>query len=427
MNKTYFASLCAIASMLFSSSLYAKNPSVDYLQKNYGISQQDAETRIDLQGKIIELSESLNKQNDPNYADMYIQHEPVYKIVVLFADNKDRLEFIKSLDPKLQRWVQVKQAKRSRDTYNKELDNINNNLKNTKILYEAKYDLESQKYLVNVETQQDLMTVKKVLQDMGLQGDFTVKISKIPKKETVVGANQGDRIYAGEPTWITSSLASAKSNTEGYCTLGYGITYNDGGTTKKGVVTAGHCGSPLYVNIDGRVVTLSNPIVQKQHRYDPDDGSGDLLADKYDYEIFDVTGLNIDNQVKYKDLNGIPEFPSSGILKLTAITGYLNQKVGMVACKSGVTTGITCGTITSGNATRDGASGWIQVGNTKQSNISLAGDSGGAWFLYPGTSSNITGLGIHVAGSDNPDVATYMPIDYIDDHVTSVNTIKNSS
>ena len=112
------------SAILAGTTAYATNPSVDYLQKQYGISQSDAEKRIDLQGEIIELSEKLNQSNDPNYADMYIQHEPVYKIVLLFADNKERLEFIRSLDPKLQRWVQVKQAKRSRDTYNEELEKI---------------------------------------------------------------------------------------------------------------------------------------------------------------------------------------------------------------------------------------------------------------------------------------------------------------
>ncbi len=32
---------------------------------------------------------------------MYIQHQPVYTIIVLFADNSDQKDFLKSLDPKM--------------------------------------------------------------------------------------------------------------------------------------------------------------------------------------------------------------------------------------------------------------------------------------------------------------------------------------
>ena len=152
-----------------------------------------------------------------------------------------------------------------------------------------------------------------------------------------------------------------------------------------------------------------------------------VRGDKYDYQIWDVTGLTVDNTIVYKDINGIPEFPASGTFHMTAITTFLNQKAGMIVCKSGNTTGITCGEITNGNLTYDGVAGWIQVSKTQQSVISQPGDSGGPWFLYPGTSSTITGVGIHTAGdsvSGPTGIAVYMPIDYIDDHITSVSTIK---
>ena len=182
----------------------------------------------------------------------------------------------------------------------------------------------------------------------------------------------------------------------------------------------------MLVKFNDHNVLLSGPIVEKQRRSDPN-GGGDNISVKYDYQIWDGTGLNLDNQIAFKDLNGIPEFPATGIFRLTAITTFLNQKKGMIVCKSGQTTGITCGEITNGNASHDGVAGWIQVANSNQANISAGGDSGGAWFLYPGSSTNVTGVGVHTAGnsSTNPeDYAIYMPIDYIDDHISSVNTLK---
>ena len=181
----------------------------------------------------------------------------------------------------------------------------------------------------------------------------------------------------------------------------------------------------MYVDFGGRFVTLSGPVINKPHRDAPPSGN-DGISDKYDYQIWDTTGLTVGNTIAYKDINGIPEFPATGTFRMTAIVTFLNQKAGMIVCKSGHTTGITCGEIVNGNATRDGVSGWIQVSKTQQADISAGGDSGGPWFLYPGTSSTITGVGIHTAGDGTgfSSIAIYMPIDYIDDHITSVSTIK---
>ncbi len=99
----------------------------------------------------------------------------------------------------------------------------------------------------------------------------------------------------------------------------------------------------------------------------------------------------------------------------------------MVVCKSGANSGITCGTISNGNLTWDGAPGWIEVNRTNQRVISVGGDSGSGWFLYPGTSTTITGVGVHTAGNAVPGttgIAIYMPIDYIDDANSTINTIK---
>lgn len=168
-------------------------------------------------------------------------------------------------------------------------------------------------------------------------------------------------------------------------------------------------------------MTLSGPDAERPHK------AQDGLSDKYDFQIFDATGITVDNRIRFADKNNIPEFPATGELRLTGISSFLNQKSGMVVCKSGANTGITCGEITNGNLTFDGVPGWIEVSKTRQTVISVGGDSGGPWFLYPGTSTTITGVGIHTAGNAVPGstgIAVYMPIDYIDDQNSSINTIK---
>lgn len=408
-----------IGSVYITNAFAVPNPSVSFLQKQYGITAIDAKKRIDLQKDIIELSEKLNNLNDPDYADMYIQHDPVYKIIVLFSDNKDRFNFLKSLDPKLQSVVQIRQAKKSRKVYTTELDLINERINSLNFPFSSLYSLEKEKFIITVENKRNLDLVKNVLPKQ-FNGETILNIGNIPKIEAApTGVQAGDRLYGGTPVWTHANA------TGGWCTLGYAVSYISGGVTKKGVVTAGHCDNAMFANVNGHDVLLSGPIVDKRHK-DTTKG-GDGISDKYDYQIWDGTGLALDNQVKYKDINGIPEFPANGIFRLTSVTTFVNQKAGMIVCKSGHTTGITCGEITNGNASHDGVAGWIQVGKSNQANISAGGDSGGPWFLYPGSSSTISGVGIHTAGNAATvatDFAIYMPIDYIDDHISSVNTIK---
>lgn len=405
-----------LMSGLFATCTYA-NPSISSVEKKYKLSKSEAKKRIDLQEKVIALSEKLNQMNDPNYADMYIQHVPVYKIIVMFSDNKDRFDFLKSLDPEIRQFVQVKQVKKSRNETNKKLDEINQLLTTSNIPFSSVYDLEKQKFLVTVENNSNLQTLQRLFASkknlLSSSDEITFNIGNIPKIQAApTGVQPGDRLYGGNPVWTLA-------NANGFrCTLGYAVSYISGGVSKKGILTAGHCDNAYFANMGNHDVLLYSPIIEKPHQ------AQDGIADKYDYQIWETTGLVVDNKIQYKDLNGIPEFPSSGILNLTSITTFLNQKKGMFVCKSGAVTGITCGEILNGNATHDGVAGWIQVGNSSQANISTGGDSGGPWFIYPGSSSNISGVGIHTAGSDNPDIAIYMPIDYIDDHISSVNTIK---
>lgn len=136
--------------------------------------------RIELQNDVIALSEKLNQANDSDYADMYIQHQPVYKIIVLFADNSDRKDFLKSLDPKMQRWVQIKQAKKSRSIYSQELDDINMALNRLNLIYTSVYDLESQNFLITVENKSDINLVKQSL-PKARNGEVTIKVGNIPK------------------------------------------------------------------------------------------------------------------------------------------------------------------------------------------------------------------------------------------------------
>lgn len=390
------------------------NPAVVHLMEAYGLDRTEAQMRMDLQPRVMELSDRLNKERDPAYADMYIKHAPKYKIVVSFADTKDRTLLLESLDPKIRRHVELRTARRSKAVTTKRLEQLNAVLRELAIPFTSGYNLATETFTVTVGDPSDVEQVKSVL-PRNRRRDTAVEVGILPTTEALpVGAQPGDRLYGGNPVF------EIPGDPNYYCTLGYAVSYISGGVSKRGILTAGHCSDTMYVNFGGRYVTLSGPVINRPGQ--DEDG----LSDKYDYQIWDVTGLTVDNTIAYKDINAIPEFPATGTFRMTAISTFLNQKAGMIVCKSGHSTGITCGEIVNGNKTWDGVAGWIEVSRTQQADISAPGDSGGPWFYYPGSSSTITGVGIHTAGGGTgySSTAIYMPIDYIDDHITSVNTIK---
>jgi hypothetical protein len=411
MKKEYILTTMAFFALTNGAQaqeVIGRNPSVSLLMSENGLSQQEAQIRIDLQDQIIAMSDKLNTQNDPAYADIYIQHEPVYKIIVSFSDKKDRKAFLDQLDPKIRRYVQLKNVAKSRGDVNRDLESIAAALKDSGIGYTGGYDLPTSKFEITVESDADRQRVVGLL-PANLKNDIQISIGPLPKTQAApYGVKTGDTVTGG------TKIYTEANNTSGWCTLGYSVTY--GSPAKRGILTSAHCPTPMYFAVNGAWVTLHTPIVEQQ-------------TGKYDYQIWETTGLASNNKIFYRNINSIPEFPASGSLSMTTITTFLNQKAGMVVCKSGATTGITCGKIIDGNALYNGATGWIKVSHTQQIDLSDPGDSGGPWFLYPGTSTTISGVGVHTAGSKGSGTGPagysyYMPIDYIDDHMSSVSTVK---
>jgi hypothetical protein len=142
------------------------NPAVSHLMKAYNLDLAEAQRRIDRQAEILKLSERLNTENDAAYADMYIKHEPNYKIVVMFADNKDRQSFWESLSPKIRPYVKLKTAKRSRAIGAKRFEELNAPLRRLSVPFASKYDLETERFVVTVELPEDVEQVRPSCQQL---------------------------------------------------------------------------------------------------------------------------------------------------------------------------------------------------------------------------------------------------------------------
>lgn len=410
------------SSVLAQSAEQLRNPSVSYLMQSNGLSQQEAQLRIDLQDDVIAMSERLNTENDPNYAGIHIQHEPVFKIIVRFADKSDRKSFLSQLDPKIRRFVQLKNVPKSKQNTDSDLNQIAAAAASANISFIGGLNLETERYSIIVLDQTAVDSFRRVLPAQ-FKNDVDITIGLVPKIQAVpTGVQTGDSLRGGQTVYKDTAAGLE-------CSWSYAVSYLSGTVTKKGILTAGHCAETLYHKIGARYVTLSGPVIERNTRQ----AAAGTSAGKYDYQIMDTTGIATSYTIEYQDKNGIPEFPATGTLNVVRVTAFNNQLAGMVVCKSGAVTGVTCGKIVDGNALWKDPSavgiattGWIKVSHTNQFDISSGGDSGAAWFLYPGTATDINAVGIHTAGDGvGPNsIAIYMPIDYIDDHITSVNTLK---
>lgn len=142
---------------------------------------------------------------------------------------------------------------------------------------------------------------------------------------------------------------------------------------------------------------------------------------KYEYQLHETTGYTQGPYVYFNNTQNRPGYAASGYFKVIGQMGYYDQKAGMVLCKSGWRTGLSCGTITNGAYTYNGAKGWILIQNAQEPQIADAGDSGGAVFRPPDAAGNIIATG-SVTAADHGCIGTTcrgveMPIDYIDDHM----------
>lgn len=395
-----------------------RNPAAHHLMQTYGISEAEATNRIRLQQDILALSQRLEQEGDPAFTDLWIEHQPVYKIVIGFADAKERTALLQSIDPKLRRYVQIRQMPKSRRQIQADLDALTAAINKAGIPYTGGYDMPNGRFVIVTESPADAQRVRELIPP-ALRGDVQVIQGKVPRNSAGPSYVQpGNYLEAGWIVYNNDGLAN--------CTFGYRVTF--GSPLRDGIITAGHCRSGGIWSWDGNWIYYDtvNPVAY---------GYGGL----YDFIVVDATGLeprgSLAYGVYYEDKNSIPEFPSSGYFHTIGTLSLSSQKIGYIMCKSGMTTGITCGEIVSNNAIRNGVYGWVSVSNTKQSDLSAGGDSGGPWFMYPGASTDIYATGIHsgdavsktCVGAGWTCTAQYMPIERIDDvasGMTGNNTIR---
>jgi hypothetical protein len=328
--------------------------------ETYGVTLEEAVRRFDLQTKVGELDAALTENETETFAGLWIEHRPTFRVVARFTQGGK--ETVRHYVPaELQGLVDVRGARATLAQLEAEVEAAGSVTRGVGVHADADVNLARNRAEVYV-TSRGALDAALQRNRVGLPVDVVVE-------ETAELAVLDANIYAG--------LALTT------CTSGYSVRHNDGRT---GITTAAHCG-----NTQRRSGTLLP-------------WQGSRYGGSYDVQWHTTPGFTDRPWAR----DGLSDSTTPGYRIITSRTSRLNQPVGGAVCKFGMTTGRTCGSISSrsynpglvpsSNAT------WVRVegGST---NLSSGGDSGGPWYF--GGSA----YGIHHCGIGND--ACYMAVNFI--------------
>lgn len=374
-----------------------------HLMVRYGINASAAAERMQLQDDVTALAQRLGAEYPDDFGGVWIEHEPTYRIVVAFKGAEERTAIRDTIDPRMRRFVQIKNTRTSTREREAISDRIIAALSAAGIHYASYYEHKTDDMVIEVGSDAVVGKVRQAL-PQDLQNSVKIVRGNVPARIQATGTVGGEGLWGG--WWISRQQAD---NTHS-CSFAFPAKDNTGAL---GILTAAHCDNSGYIKYTSpslHYVTLGAPKVEwnaPNTKYDyqfhliaPLTTSPYVFFENGNYKIrarniFSSTPDYINDSPK----NIIAGYAASGYFKVTGTYGYYSQTVGDVLCKSGHSTGLTCGEVTHGYYTYNNAKGWIETGNSTQFIYATWGDSGGAVFTSPTSAGNIMASGIVTAAT----------------------------
>ncbi len=339
----------------------------------YDVELEEAVLRLELQPVIGKLQEKLARRERATFAGLFIQHEPSYLIVVQFTEGGGA-----SLEKLLQRdefyelyaYVEVRPAALSLEALAAVQADAHRTARARRVPIESS---------INVpENRVDLFTTEPNFLAAALEAVDAVRLKSkaAPLLDNVTIVNV-ERL-SGPSRYVNAGRPLST------CTSGFAVQ-NAGGT--RGVLTSGHCGSSQAFN-------------QRNLPF-----QSELFTGSYDVQWHTAPDLHVVNRT----WDGLFDTTTPYYRFITATRPRSQQVIGETVCKFGMTTGYTCGTISSTtfapSYVPNAAATFVIVSSSTQDQ-SAPGDSGGPWF------SGSTAYGVNSGEFTTNFNAIYMPIDY---------------
>ncbi|MFL6844403.1 MAG: S1 family peptidase [Allosphingosinicella sp.] len=382
----------------------------EQLAREDGVSVQEAKRRLDQQREIADFLSTSEITQEPGFVELFVRHKP-YQIVLSFDRSVSTPALMQKVPVSLRSSVIIEGNGRSRAAQNASIRELTTALAPLSGKFAVGYSPERKLFLIDTADEAAAAAARGLIPE-SLRSSVVINAGALPQP-TVSTTAVPTGVVAGD--WVEAGYGTARSDKTAACTAAFPITF---GTSLKGFLTAGHC------------YPAANTIVYSTHVVTFPDAYAAYNSGNYDYAIFRSDGLSSDYQMYYFNNRGTAGYASSGWLNTKNFVRLANQWVGMYACKSGATTGITCATTSSLNYDwgRPGAVFVRWVSGTATSYIADYGDSGSPTFITLDSTrpSDVSAVGIMVGGhAQEADgyVGVYMPIDRVFDHVAGVKLI----
>ena len=267
--------------------------------KHMGVSLDEALRRFHLQDVAGDLDAKLSVNESETFAGLWVEHSPEFRIVAQFTQDADQT--IKPyVTEELVDILNVQTAKVSLVDLQNTQKELISSLGDLKIPMETEINIYENKIKLFI-AEADRMHFDDVLQSGVLRiTDYTevVIVPELGKAES--------NIYGGLPL--------------SQCNTAFSVEHSQG---NRGITTAAHCSDNntlLYYN--GTILPIG----------------GRLKTGSYDVEWHLTPGFTVTNEFKAGN---------NDIRRVTGTKSRDNQAVGNYVCKYGVTTGYTCGYISS--------------------------------------------------------------------------------
>lgn len=392
-----------------------------YLTRRYKISSAEAAERLEFQNEVSTLALKLGEENPQEFGGIFIEHQPVYRIVILFKDAENRDALRSSIAPQMRRFVQIQKAKFSQLEWRGKVDALSKVLAAGGVRAVVGFDPRSEK--LNVTVADDRARAKAgTLIPAGLAPDALVKVGLLPS-DAQTGYVSGDYTYGG---WTLYDSANNPRSTSGFV-----VRMSD---SRYGITVSGHstvANPRLWVN--GHYVTLPAAVALNANNN----------SAQYDFKVHPTGSLSISGYVAYTNnqpirgyesiVNSVPGYANSGYFGIKDGLYLVGNNYGDVRCKQGQRTGLSCGEVVDTYATyttEDGVTrtGMVALGYSDQRVIGFSGDSGGPVFTPPASDGTVMPAGL-VSSVNGPTsggpcdnnvysgcLLYYMPIDRINDY-----------
>lgn len=375
-----------------------------YLEQRFKLSKQEADDRLDRQEEAEQLSVMLAEKYPEAFLGLEIQHEPVYQVILSMASDQFDSQIRKEIPSKLRSLVKIRKSRFDVSEVESTRKAIIIALEG--LSYEISFDYSRDRFTITAEEGLLSQLKSRIKGNLNALIDFKVGQVARPAQSN---ASPSDTTTAG---W----LHYGNRGPEFSCTFAFTARDSSG---RQSLLTAQHCQDKEGINEvrknnqNGKVITFALPTSSAYYKYGYDRGFGRT----YDFRLLPAETVSsgpwlwfsnprTNSYLKAKNDGTPPSGWSNDTISYTndylglpASGGYLaivgsvssgttygvynpGHPKGAVRCKSGGTSGFTCGLIVNSsyysvNEDNIVIDGMVEVSQTSQPVIAASGDSGG--------------------------------------------------